>query len=79
MSGSAPENASRTWALEQLRQLEERIGDRNRELTDDQIEGLSIRAGREINEAAHRRWRARSGLNIRDARMPDPCSHTGEL
>lgn len=35
--------ARRAWALEQLRQLEERIGDRNRDLTNEQIEELADR------------------------------------
>lgn len=49
------EKARRAWALEQLRELEERIGDRNRDLTDEQMEELAVRAGREINMAAYER------------------------
>jgi prevent-host-death family protein len=44
------EQARRAWALEQLRQLEERIGDRNRDLTDDQIDELANRFSREFVE-----------------------------
>lgn len=42
------ERARRAWVLEQLRQLEERIGDRNRDLTDEQIEELADRFSREF-------------------------------
>ena len=78
MSESTLENASRTWALEQLRELGERVRDRNRDLTEEQIEELSVRAGRQINEAAYHRWSVESGLNIRDARGPDAGSHHQE-
>lgn len=50
------EQARRAWAMEQLRQLEERIDNRNSDLTDEQIEELAVRAGREINQAAYERW-----------------------
>lgn len=42
------EQARRAWALEQLRQLEERIGDRNRDLTAKQIDELADRFSREF-------------------------------
>jgi len=42
------QQARRAWALEQLRQLEERIGDRNKDLTDEQIEDLADRFSREF-------------------------------
>lgn len=42
------DQARRAWALEQLRQLEERIGDRNSDLTDEQIEELADRFSREF-------------------------------
>ena len=42
------EQARRDWALEQLRELEERIGDRNRDLIDEQIEELADRFSREF-------------------------------
>lgn len=42
--------ARRAQALEQLRQLEERIGDRNSDLTDEQIEALADRFSREFVE-----------------------------
>lgn len=40
--------ARRAWAMEQLRQLEERIGDRNKDLTDEQIEELADQFSREF-------------------------------
>lgn len=44
------EQARRAWALEQLRLIEERIGDRNSDLTDEQIEALADRFSREFVE-----------------------------
>lgn len=61
------DQARRASALEQLRQLEERMGDRNSDLTDEQVEELSVRAGREINQAAYERWLAGSKSS-----HPDP-------
>jgi len=60
------QQARRAWALEQLRELEERIGDRNRDLTDEQIEELAVRAGREINQELYEQWLAGSGAGHRD-------------
>ncbi len=42
------EQARRAWAMEQLRQLEERIDNRNSDLTDEQIEELADRFSREF-------------------------------
>lgn len=44
------EQARRAWALEQLRLIEERIGDRNSDFTDEQIEALADRFSREFVE-----------------------------
>lgn len=44
------EQARRAWALEQMRQLEERIGDRNSDLSGEQIEELADRFSREFVE-----------------------------
>jgi len=60
------QQARRAWALEQLRELEQRIGDRNRDLTDEQIEELAVRAGREINQELYEQWLAGSGASHRD-------------
>lgn len=53
-------------AREQLRQLEARIGDRNRDLSDAQIQEMAVRAGREINRAANERWVAESAPSHAD-------------
>lgn len=50
------DKARRAWALEQLRQLEQRIGARNSDLSAEQIEELAVATGREINRAAYERW-----------------------
>lgn len=42
------DKARRAWALEQLRQLEQRIGDRNNDLTAEEIEELADRFSREF-------------------------------
>lgn len=47
----------RTLALQRFRELQERIGDRNQDLTDEEIEDIAVRAGREINRAAAARQR----------------------
>ena len=44
------EQARRAWAMEQLRGIEERVGDRNSDLTDEQIEELADRFSREFVE-----------------------------
>lgn len=48
----------REEALTQLRALEERIGDRNADLTGEEVEEIAIRVGREINERVNQRYRA---------------------
>ncbi len=47
----------RASALQRFRELRERIGDRNQELTDEEIEDIAVRAGREINQASATRQR----------------------
>ncbi len=54
------EQARRAWALQQLRLIEERVGDRNSGLTDEQIEAMAVKAGREINRKLHDQWVART-------------------
>lgn len=60
------EQARRAWALEQLRQLEEQFRDRNNDLTDEQIEELAVKVGREINQAVYERWLAESKASHAD-------------
>lgn len=57
---------TRRAVLEELRSLEERTSDRSSDLTDEQIEALAVRAGREINPAVCDRWLAGSASDHPD-------------
>ena len=52
------EKERRAWALDRLREIEARYGGRNDDLTEDEVEALAVRAGREINRAVAERHRA---------------------
>lgn len=57
------ERRRRQDLLNRLDQLEAQFGDRNKDLSEEEIEELAVRAGREINRAAAERQRRRaSGL-----------------
>lgn len=52
------ERELREEAVRQLRALQKRIGDRNANLTEEEIDNLSLRAGRDINQATAEKQQA---------------------
>lgn len=53
------EKERRAWALDRLREIEARYDGRNDDLTEEEVEALAVRAGREINRAVAERYLAR--------------------
>lgn len=52
------EQQRRTEAVERLKALQRRQAERNSDLSEEEIEEIALRAGREINAAVAKTWRA---------------------
>lgn len=55
---TARENQRRAELVKQLEELQLRQAERNKDLTDEQVEEIAVRVGREINRAVAERHRA---------------------
>lgn len=55
---TALENQRRAELVKQLEELQLRQAERNKDLTDEQVEEIAVRVGREINRAVAERHRA---------------------